>query len=292
MIRFIYDGSFEGFLCAASAALRETGAGADSDGITLSAVESGDGDLFSEVRRIAADAGEAARMARRIREASGQDELDSLLFTHASWRPEVPRLLFHYVARTLKEGRVLRGDAADPLILMMCRIQNQVSREINKLMGFLRFVRVAERIYYAALSPDNNVVGFLGPHFADRFPDMSFLIHDIRRGLAFRHDPSGDGSMILLPNLPPDLASSLAGESERLIPAMWKEYFRRIAIQERKNPRLQAAFMPRRYWKHMTEVEDRVTGAGAPGVDGTQDAGPRAPSFPAPDVQPPSGQLQ
>jgi probable DNA metabolism protein len=146
------------------------------------------------------------------------------------------------------------------VILAVRRIRDRVSKEINKLMGFIRFRKVADGIFYAAVSPDSNIVGFLGPHFSDRFADMAFLIHDVSRNLAWRHDPAGGSGVILLPELPADLKESLASESEAFIPALWGEYFRRIAIPERRNPGLQARLMPRRYWKHMTEMEDRVAG--------------------------------
>jgi probable DNA metabolism protein len=274
MIRYVYDGSFEGFLCAISAALREEGGETrTAEGllreVTLSTMDADDQDLFSITRTVVTDLAVAAACAIRIRSIIGGDGLDELLFTHASDDPSVPRLLSYYVARTLAAGEALRNDIADPMILAMRRLQDRVSKEINKLMGFVRFKKVAgaslqDGIYYAAVSPDCNVVGFLGPHFSDRFPDMAFIIHDIRRGLAYRHGLSGESGMILLPDLPPELEASLAADSELLIPALWKEYFRRIAIAERRNPALQAKNMPRRYWRHMTELEDRLAGVEAP----------------------------
>ena len=281
MIRYVYDGSFEGFLCAASAALKDAGspaARAESmparppacsareraerllRDVTVSALDADDADLFSEARMVVTNLEEAARFGERIRSAAGAEELDAMLFAHASGDPSTPRLLFSYAAMTLAAGKALRDDIADPVILAVRRIQDRVSKEINRLMGFVRFRKVAEGFYYAAVSPDSNVVGFLGPHFSDRFPDMAFLIHDVSRSLAWRHDPARGSGVILLPELPEDLKESLASESEALIPALWKEYFRRIAIPERRNPGLQMKLMPRRYRKHMTEVEDRVTG--------------------------------
>ncbi|HNX60154.1 MAG TPA: DUF4130 domain-containing protein, partial [Spirochaetota bacterium] len=35
--------------------------------------------------------------------------------------------------------------------------------------------------------------------------------------------------------------------------AMWRHYYREIAIPERTNPRCQKNFMPVRYWKYLTE---------------------------------------
>ncbi|MDR2407664.1 MAG: DUF4130 domain-containing protein, partial [Bacteroidales bacterium] len=34
---------------------------------------------------------------------------------------------------------------------------------------------------------------------------------------------------------------------------LWKTFWRAVAIQERKNPKLQRQFMPKRYWKYLIE---------------------------------------
>ena len=41
---------------------------------------------------------------------------------------------------------------------------------------------------------------------------------------------------------------------------LWRGYFRSASIKERANPGLQLNFMPRRYWRYMTELHgnDRI----------------------------------
>lgn len=36
---------------------------------------------------------------------------------------------------------------------------------------------------------------------------------------------------------------------------LWKTYFKSTTINERRNLKLQARMMPRRYWKHIFEVQ-------------------------------------
>ena len=40
---------------------------------------------------------------------------------------------------------------------------------------------------------------------------------------------------------------------EKKYAGLWKNFVDSIAIRERENPRCQMNFMPKRYWKHMTE---------------------------------------
>ena len=51
-------------------------------------------------------------------------------------------------------------------------------------------------------------------------------------------------------NIDVDLA-----EDERQFQLLWKNYFRALAIPQRINERQQRRMMPRRYWKHLTEME-------------------------------------
>jgi probable DNA metabolism protein len=46
----------------------------------------------------------------------------------------------------------------------------------------------------------------------------------------------------------------ISSDREMFYQALWKSYFKNIAIGERKNPRLQRQFIPRRYWKNLVEM--------------------------------------
>jgi probable DNA metabolism protein len=268
MIRYVYDGSFDGFLCAASRALH----GAESCGtarvlprdVTVSSIEHDDGDLFSREVRVVTDEEAARAFAVELAAVAGRDELEGLLLAHASSDPMAPGLLFRYVAETFAAGAPVKDNIAVAEILAVGKIQDRVSKEINKLLGFLRFRKVAERHYYAPVSPDSNIVGFLGPHFSDRFRDMAFLIHDVKRRIAFQHDLRGASGIVDLADFPEELSACLAAEREPIVQSLWKEYFRRIAIPERRNPALQAKNMPNNYWTHMVEIEDRADGCTVP----------------------------
>ena len=51
------------------------------------------------------------------------------------------------------------------------------------------------------------------------------------------------------------LADEWLAEDEREFQLLWKNYFRALAIPQRVNERQQRRMMPRRYWKHLTEME-------------------------------------
>jgi probable DNA metabolism protein len=260
MTRFVYDGSFDGFLCAASRALRE-GAIARAGDLTP--------ELFCTDELITTSDPEARELEARLMAAAGGGELETLLFVHACESPDAPDLLLRYVRLTLAAGASVAGDVARPEVFSVRRIRDQVGREINRFLGFVRFRKITEGFYYSRVEPDSDIVGFLGPHFVDRFPDRSFLIHDAGRDIGFWHAPASDRPALKLAplagrgpwgladlsDMPVELSAALERDREPLVESLWREYFRAIAIKERTNPRLQARLMPRRYWKNLVEME-------------------------------------
>ncbi|MDR1043267.1 MAG: TIGR03915 family putative DNA repair protein [Clostridiales Family XIII bacterium] len=112
----------------------------------------------------------------------------------------------------------------------------------------------AKEILYARVSPDHEALEFLAPHFADRFKNEPFIIHDTRRGravFAWRRQwhiadfTEQDAAM---------LGDTAREEAYR---SLWRNYFDTIAIKERTNPRCQRNLMPARYWENLPEMQLR-----------------------------------
>lgn len=270
MIRYLYDGCFDGFLCAASEAFRAVSAGARLEDVSVSCVEHRVDDLFSANVSVATDPRRARALAARFAAAAGAEEIETLIVSHASNDPRAAQLLLRYIDLTLAAGAPVIDNVSLPDVRMLRLIRDRVTNEIHKFLGFVRFRRVTDILYYAPVKPDADIVGFIGPHFADRFPDQSFLIHDVRRRIGFwRKREAGPAPAVAgkrefhrwgivdLRDMPPELHEALSQDREPLVAAMWREYFDSIAIQERRNHRLQARLMPRRYWEQLAEVAGR-----------------------------------
>ncbi len=123
---------------------------------------------------------------------------------------------------------------------------------LRNLTGMGRQVDVSGNLYYAPVRPDADIVGLLGPHFAERFPDQALIVHDIRRGTAFWSDRGASG-IVDLTGLPDEIAERLSRDCDPQIERLWRTYFTRIANPERRNPRLQRRLMPARYWDLLVE---------------------------------------
>jgi len=134
------------------------------------------------------------------------------------------------------------------------KISSYVSKETHHMKGFLRFKKM-KNFYYAKMEPTNNIIQLIANHFKKRLSNEYWIIHDEKRkiyaiynlkNITYLHDEN-----ILSLNL------NLADE-ENSIEDLWKTFFKTVAIKERENKKTQMNFMPKKYWKNIIEMEDRI----------------------------------
>ena len=52
--------------------------------------------------------------------------------------------------------------------------------------------------------------------------------------------------------------ADILSDNDQLFQDLWRTYFKAICIKERMNPKKQLSDMPRRYWKYMTEKNEKI----------------------------------
>jgi probable DNA metabolism protein len=238
---FIYDASFEGLLTAIFEAYRLKIAP------EISAAENYQKSLFDDVRTITTDPAKAARVSAKLRELEIFYNVQCCYLSSAADKEKV---IFNYVRKTLSAGRRVDGNYADPDVASALECLRRVAREAERLKGLLRFQELSDGSFYAACEPDHCVLPLLAGHCRARFSAQNWLIHDARRGLALIYQ---DRRLNLFSAA--DLQDARGRYSAREIryQELWKTFWRAVAIQERKNPKLQRQFMPKRYWKYLVE---------------------------------------
>ena len=123
--------------------------------------------------------------------------------------------------------------------------------ECHKFKGLLRFQEISDNLCYASIHPDNNILEPIGHHFINRLSSINFIIHDKNRNICFVYNNKNykiiNGTYINIPEFT---------ENEKMYQELWKMFFKTIYIKERKNPRCQMQFMPKKYWKDLIEEPD------------------------------------
>jgi probable DNA metabolism protein len=189
--------------------------------------------------------------ARRLYELSA-GAFDTMV--HA-WMSELPIAaeIKHFEQKILASAdtaaaEIAASDRSDPNVLTVLEAAYKVEHEIHRLMGLLRFCPDANGVYVAHCEPDHFVLPSLGPHFMERFGATPWAIIDEKRRLCLRCPPGGTIALCRDGGDSAPLHDDEWGD-------LWRHYHKTINNESRNNPDLQRQFMPKRYWKYLTELE-------------------------------------
>lgn len=262
----IHDGSFPGYICALCVALNERRDPRIGVLPELRGPAEGAG-LFEESETVSRDDDRAARFLERLADRLGGSFPTNIPEAFCSDIPGIGTALAHAIERLWVVGEAAVDDLGDADMLLVERAANRTRREAHRFLGLVRFRELEDTSLYSAIEPDCDILGFIAPHFAARFPALRWAIKDEGRGKAVLHE--ADSAWTIVEHLEVETKGGRLplSEGEGEIEGYWRSYFETVAIRERENSRLQASFMPKKHWKHLPEVspsQDRARGLGAP----------------------------
>lgn len=240
---YVTDGSFEGILTAVFEAFRNR---EEPDEITMG------GDfqlsLASEIREITTDPGKSDRVWRAVQNRISERSMEDLYRVYLSEHHDAGIIIYRYIKLGLQLGRKIENYLQHPHVCAVRVLSRRVANEAHLFLGLIRFKKLRNGLFYASYEPDNNITQLIAGHFARRFQDQPWIIHDRRRAVCALYN----GEEVIFASEVPDFVSK---DSDEEYEELWKKYFTSIAIESRKNPRLQRSHMPRRYWKHLPEKQ-------------------------------------
>ena len=155
--------------------------------------------------------------------------------------------LYTFACKVLREGGGFMGDLSDPVYYPLHKALRHMSGELEKLRGFVRFSDY-HGVLGAVIEPKNRVLPLLRHHFCERYANETFFIFDRTNREVLFH---AQGRACIVPMEHLELAAP--DETEIQYRRLWKTFFETVAIKERRNPRCQNTFLPKRYRGVMTE---------------------------------------
>ena len=235
---YLLDGSEEGFFTAVFDAYKDRTAYLTSEGNRQLA-------FGEKLVLVKADGQKSERVVRKIKQIDAEVLYDLGL---ALRNRELDReqTAFLYIRELVETGRRVRGKLSVECVRRMMDLRGQVSNEVHRLKGFLRFSECQNGLLYAPCSPDHDDVDLLAPHFVARL-NTPFVIHDVWRKKAVIYD--GEQCAVVFA----DGAEIFESNREQVFSALWKKYYSTVNIPSRKNVRQQKNYMPTRYWKFLNE---------------------------------------
>ncbi len=217
--------------------------------------------LFDEYIAVHTDYEKSAKVARTLHSRMGEEAYQELCqaamaLEPASHKQSIDKADAIYktivLALSLPDAGKVLNYLGEPYVNRTFQLSRGTFNEAHHLLGFLRFQELENGILFAQIHPKNDVLPFLGEHFADRLPEENFMIYDATRNLAVLH-PKGKGFFIT------DTGELNQEMLQRLSPQeleyrrLWRAFFDSIAIEARINPKLQNQNLPKRFQRDIVE---------------------------------------
>ncbi len=243
-IVYLYDNSFEGFLTCIYRAYYSR-----ENPIYIITKEE-QIDFLIQTIQVETDLEKSQKVYRAIQEKISQAALIKVFTVFLSEKKEMGTIILDYLRIGFKMGPQIDNYNIHPAVIQIDKLYKKVSYEKHRLLGLARFKELENGILYAQLEPDYNLVSLLAPHFSERLKNERWIIHDIKRAIGVFYNKE---EWVIRNIAEPE--NFLLSEGEEDYQDMWREYYKHIAIGNRKNTRQKKAFMPTRYWKHLIELE-------------------------------------
>lgn len=245
MKEFLYDGSFEGLLTCVFYGYTS------KEEVKITCQSSYVPTLITQAVYIETEEDKFQRVYDSIENKLSSSTLRNVYYLYLSEVSGVEDLILKYLKLCYKYGDKINLAKNNDIIISVDKYCKRVSYESHRFTGFVRFKEIGPLTFYAPIEPDHNILPLLSSHFTKRFSDQHFIIHDVKREIALIYNKKEVTIAPLSKEKGETLtASSLNDNFEDL----WKQFYKSVNIVERENPRCQKRMMPRRYWKHLTEM--------------------------------------
>lgn len=201
---------------------------------------------------IESDLEKANRVSKCIKNLATPHVLQDVSLALKSGSQDKFTVIFNYVKTAIDNKKIdVSKNFADSRILAFSDLLKKVRNEVHRFKGFIRFEQSVDGYYYAHFDPENDITWLLMPHFAERFNDQAFIIHDTKRNVLGMYD----GYKAQTVNAEDRQVTVYLSDEEINFKKLWQTYYKSVNIKERKNHRLMKQFLPIKYWKNLPEKQ-------------------------------------
>lgn len=249
---FAYDGSYEGLMCAVFDAFQMKKM--PTDIVVFDDLEPS----LLKIHEVKTEHEHAIRVETAIVNKLGENAANivrrGFLYGEGGRETAIMRFLW----KGFNEGRRAAGMIADSDVNRLYKMAVSVSNEERLMIGFLRFSEVNGALV-ATIHPKHYLLPLLRGHFSARYRNENFMIFDESHGAALIHSQR---KTAIIPM--ERLEKPEAEERDEFYCALWKSYYKHIAISSRYNPTCRMTHMPKRFWADMPEVAEELESACRP----------------------------
>jgi len=268
---FVYDGTLEGLLTAIFRAYSKR---IEPTDIVLA--ENLQPRLGQEVIEIETKVEEAVRVQKGICNHCGPIVFEAVRNTSLSDDPAIGNIIFQFIRYAIEKNRPHNcsgcpqkmecggvctrtrsrsalNEITHPKVAPFVAANRAVYNERHRIMQFLRFEHLEGDLWFAKCNPKASVVPLVMDWFSARFNTQAFMIFDEVHHIAGIYEGKKwylvKTESITLPE---------KAQDEAVMNLAWKRFYKTISIESRYNPELRRQFMPKRFWKNITEMHEEV----------------------------------
>lgn len=243
---YIYDGSFSGFLTAVFYAYLNHERPCD-----ICTDEAYQMNMTAESYPVTTENDKAERVMKALLKKVGKSGFFHIYEAFLSEEEKREALIFDYIGIVLKIGKQAEYLYSNATAAKVMKLSKKTGNEAHLFRGFLRFSETEEGIYYAEFEPKTDCISLVAPHFCARLSGLEFAINDRKRKKAAYWNKK-ELSLICYESFEKPTETSKEAEFK----AMWKSFYKKVSIDERKNEKCRMTHMPKRFWRYMCETEE------------------------------------
>jgi len=251
MTQIIYDSTFEGWLTAVFEIYDYK-----LEDVVFAKSEASGTLLFSEIHLVTTDVLKAKRVLDGLKKRLSKDGFANIYRAFLSETNQIDEILFRFVQYTFSSAVNIEQDLSHHDVLGVNKAAHLTGKESHRMKAFVRFKLTKDNLYYAIVEPDCDVLPLIENHFKNRYADQRWLIYDAKRKYGVYYDLENTSTVELQFDTQSSSSKFLAeivDEDEELFQDLWRNYFKSVNIESRKNTKLHLQHMPKRYWKNLTE---------------------------------------
>lgn len=212
--------------------------------------------LFAKYVPVTVDNNKALKVMNTLKRRFGEEDYMKICMALASPDEDKAQAIYKTVAAGLARNCApghLCDNLADDSVHKVFALYRAANNEFMHLRGFVRFQELENGVLYSGIVPKNNVLTFLMPHFADRFPRENFMLYDAGRNLFGIHPAGEEWYLVQDSNYYMNEGGLRMSEGELAYRELFRYFCHKIAIKERRNLELQRNMLPLRFREYMME---------------------------------------
>lgn len=198
---------------------------------------------------------ENKNIVEKYKKILDKNNLKIIYYVYLSNHENKELIIFYYLLNYFKYKEKIIYMRYLNCVSKALELSKHVSRENHRFKGFTRFRELKNKMLYAEIEPENNILSILSTHFKNRLKNEYWIIKDKKREIISIYNKK---NFYILDCKQFDILNVIDSDNELEIEDLWKLFYKTIGISIRKNDKCRMSFMPKKYWKNILEVSDEI----------------------------------